>query len=288
MKPTSLIFLALSLILVFCGFMTCTVAKDMAEKQGIKIYDQEKNDDGDYVYTFNISEETVTKLNINFSDVDINVYGTDKQSYVELKNFDVNSYKTTLSGSSVTVEGDVGFLSSLVNMSGGGLQFKGLRHFILDKPDPERPKTVNVYLSKNAGIKTLNITLSDGNIFCENVSTSVDYFINAANSDVFFDKVNTGSAAIINISNGNASVLTSEIASLSVTIDTGNFTVLSNGAYSQVTTSYNLTAKEGMVKYNGVEIGTNHTLISPAPEHTITATIGKGNITATDDSNSAS
>ena len=43
MKPTSLIFLALSLILLVGGFMVCGVAKSMAKNQGIRIYDQEIN-----------------------------------------------------------------------------------------------------------------------------------------------------------------------------------------------------------------------------------------------------
>lgn len=61
MKPTSLIFLALSLILLVGGFMVCGVAKSMAKNQGIRIYDQEINKDGDSVYTYNIADDTVYK-----------------------------------------------------------------------------------------------------------------------------------------------------------------------------------------------------------------------------------
>ncbi len=283
MKPTSLIFLALSLILLFCGFMTCHIAEGMAKNQGVKLYDQEINDEGDYVYTYKISNDSVAKLNVNFSDVNINIYGTDSQSYVELKNFDVNSYKTTVSGESVTIESDFGFLSSLLNISGSGLEFKGLRHFLIDKPDPEKVKTVNIYLSNNSELKSLTVNSLNGNVYCKNAKAPIDYFINASNSNVFFDKVETSTVAVFNISNGNASITTSKIASLSVTIDAGNLELVSNGAYSSVATSYNLSVNEGVIKYNEDNIGTKHVASSSEPEFTITANIGKGNITATDD-----
>ena len=129
MKPTSLIFLALSLILLVGGFMVCGVAKSMAKNQGIRIYDQEINKDGDSVYTYNIADDTVTKLALKFSGIDVHIRGSESESYIELKNFDANSYSTTLTGSTVTVDGTVGFMSSLIDMSGGGIRFKGLRYF---------------------------------------------------------------------------------------------------------------------------------------------------------------
>ena len=91
MRPTSMIFLVLSLILIFGGFMTCSIAKSMAASENISIYDQVFDENGDAIYTYNISEQAINKLALTFSDVDVTVVGGASSSYVELKNFDVNA-----------------------------------------------------------------------------------------------------------------------------------------------------------------------------------------------------
>ena len=85
---------------------------------------KEINKDGDSVYTYNIADDTVTKLALKFSGIDVHIRGSESESYIELKNFDANSYSTTLTGSTVTVDGTVGFMSSLIDMSGGGIRFR--------------------------------------------------------------------------------------------------------------------------------------------------------------------
>ncbi len=285
MKPTSLIFLALSVILFVGGFMACGIAKSMAKTQGIKIYDQEINAEGDSVYTYNISDESITKLSLVFADVDVNIIGTAEDSYIELKNFDVNSYKTTLSGSSVTINGTVSFISSMIDMSGGGIQFKGLRYFFLDKPDPDRPKTVNIYISENSGLKSLNVTTEKGTVYCKNLSNPIDYYITTNDSDIVFDKIETISIAELKTTNGNISITTSEIATLSANIENGNLLFEANGAYSANLATYNLMATEGIVTYNGTkseETPGELKITSPAPKCLIKALVTNGNITVND------
>ena len=182
MKPTSLIFLALSLILLVGGFMVCGVAKSMAKNQGIRIYDQEINKDGDSVYTYNIADDTVTKLALKFSGIDVHIRGSESESYIELKNFDANSYSTTLTGSTVTVDGTVGFMSSLIDMSGGGIRFKGLRYFLMEKPSGDQQKSITVCISRNSGLKSLNVTSEKGDVYLSDIAGGIEYSISTTDS----------------------------------------------------------------------------------------------------------
>ncbi len=290
MKPTSLIFLALSVVLLIGGFLTCSIAESMAKSRGISIFDQKINDEGDAVYVYNLSDESITKLSLVFSDVDVTVIGTENESYIEMKNFRVNDYRTTLSGSSVTVDGTVSFFSSLIDMSGGGVQFKGLRYFFLEKPDPDRPRSVTVYIAENSGLKNLSVTSTKGTVTCRDLPNAVDYSVNAVDADIRFDRINTISVAELKTTNGNITVKGSEIATLTASIENGNFSVDADGAYSSDLTTYNLVTAEGIVTYNGVvskETPSELKITSPAPKCLIKATVTKGNITVTDDNDTA-
>lgn len=283
MKPTSLIFLVLSVILLVGGFMTCGIAKSMAAKQGIAIYDQEIDEAGDSVYTYNISDDTISKLALTFSGVDVNIVGTKDKSYVELKNFDVNSYRTSLGSSAVTVDGTVSFFSSMIDMSGGGIQFRGLRYFLLDKPDPKRPKAVNIYISETSELKTLTLSLNKGNVTCKNLSNSLDYYLTVTNGNVTLDSIQTISVAELNVRGGNITVQSSEIATLNAVMDSGNFTVTANGAYSGDLTSYDLKTADGTVNVNTTNVGTDYKVTSAAQKCLIKVNIlTKGNVTVND------
>jgi len=283
MKPTSMIFLVLSLILIFGGFMTCNVAKSMAASQNIPIYDTTFDSNGDAVFTYDISDTALNKLILNFSDVDVNIIGNAERSYIELKNFDVNSYRVTLSGGNVTVDGTVGFLSSLLDMSAGGIQFKGLRYFLLDKPDPERPRSVTVYLTALSELKSLNVSLKQGTVTFENIHNTLDYSVSLNNANASFRNVISTSIASISASSSNVTMIGSRFVTVNATVENGNITITGKDVLSFQRTSYQLSVKEtGNILYNGGNAGTAYKATSPAPESTVFININKGTISIDD------
>ncbi len=282
MKTTSLIFLAFSLILLIGGFIICGVAKTMAASNDIKIYEQEKNDAGDYVYTYNISDSAVRKLELKFKDVDVNIIGTEKESYIELINFNANSYKTTLSSDTVTVDGNVGFLSSLIDMSDGGLKFKGLRYLLLDKPDPDRERAVNIYVSKASEIISLSVSSTNGDIICSNLTNDIVYTMSANSCNIDISGLKSEATMSLDVAEGNVTVKESEFNTLSVSIDNGNLSVDAEDAYSPDLTAYNLTATEGSLTYNGAAVEGPLKVTPTAAKWVINATVNKGSITVND------
>ena len=289
MKPTSLIFLALSLVLLIGGFMVCGVAKSMAKNQGVRIYDQEINKEGDSVYTYNIADDTITKLSLKFSDVDVHIYGTENESYVELKNFDANAHSTSLTGSSVTVDGTTGFISSLVDMSSGGFRFKGIRYFLMKKPSGDRQKSVNVYISNSTGLKSITVISEGGDVYLSGITGGIEYNVSTTESDIFLDGIrtpdieNVNSYAALTAVKGNITVKSSSMQLIRMTAEEGNITVDStNGAVSSDFITYDISTNEGAINYNGTDYEGELKITSPDEKSKIKADVIKGVIRITD------
>ncbi len=282
MKPTSLIFLALALVLFISGFSVCKVAEGMAEAQDIDLFSQSIDKNGDAVYVYNISKDDLSKLSLVFSDVDVNIIGNAEASYVELKNFDINSYKTSLSGAVVTVDGTANFLSSLIDMSGGGFGFKGLRYFFMNKPEDTRPRSVNIYISNTSWLKTVDVKVTSGNVNISDITNAIDYDIEISEGDVLFENVTTSAIADINSANGNVTVKRSNISSLSASINAGDLTIEANGAFSGDTSTYRVQTVDGNVTYNGEDKGEELKIKAADEKNTVKANVTSGNVIIND------
>ncbi len=278
MKPTSIIFLAMSLILLFGGFMTCKVAESMADKQGVKIYSQELDKNGDAVYTYNLSSEEITKLTLTFSGVNIKVHYTENDSYIKLTNFSTSSYSTSLSGNVVSVDGTVGAISTLIDFSGGGISFKGLRYLFLDEPDQSRERSVDLYLSSKSSIKTIEIKSTKGGVMLDGLDGRFDFFIDAADGDVTLNNITNAAVANIVTTTGKVEVNSSIITSLAVTTGDSDITVKADGKYGEHNASYELKSQSGVVVYNDTEKGPSYRAVAPDGVTSVKLTSGTGNV----------
>ena len=258
MKTTSLIFLAMSLVLLVGGFITCKVAKSMADSKNVKIFDQNFNKNGDTVYNYDLSSSDITKLSLTFHDTDIVFHKTSGKSYIELKNFNVNSYSTKLSGKTVSVDGTADKLSSLIDFSSGGAKFKGLRYFFIDNPDPKRLRSVDIYISDDSLLKTITVTSDGGNVNIDGINGDRDYFVYVNKSDVWLTSIDTSSVAEISVSDGNVDINGSIVGTLAVNVNNGNVTMKSNGHYPTELISYDLNSVSGSVVYNNNDKGGNY------------------------------
>ncbi len=250
MKPTSLIFLALAAVLLFTGWFTCSIASSMADAQGVSIYEQSRNKKGDIVYAYSLSDQKLSKLSLNFSNVDVTVIGSAKSSYVELKNFDPYGYSTTLTGGSVSVDGTVSGLSSFLDMSGGGLRFKGLRYFFADKPLKGHKRSVTIYISDASSIKTLNLTVRNGNVTLKNIwNETVDYNITVSEGNATFTDVVTSSVINAKVSAGNLNVNNTKATTLNANLVGGNINIDTTN-YAAEFVSYNVKTENSTLNYN--------------------------------------
>ena len=62
MKPTSVIFLIVSILLACVGFLLCITASSMATEQGIGLFSLVGDEDDNYVATQTFTEEDLKKI----------------------------------------------------------------------------------------------------------------------------------------------------------------------------------------------------------------------------------
>ncbi len=280
MKPTSMIFLVLSVILFFGGFMVCRLGVSMAESEQIAIYAQDFDANGDAVYTYALTDDVVQKLVLNFKDVDVTVIGGAASSYVELKNFDVHSYSVSMNSGTVTVNGASGFLSSLIDTSGGGISFKGLRYFFQEKPDPSRPKSVTVYLTDTTTLSGLTANVSKGSFTMRNVNVGIeDCIVNLTEADGEFNRVNTEKLAQITAADCDVRVINSKFVLVDAKVTDGSFYVNGVESLAFQNTDYDLKIEEsGAIRYNGGYGGLAYNISAPLPEYAYRISVTNGEI----------
>ena len=93
MKPTSVIFLIVSVLLACLGVILCMTATSIANEQGIGLFDQVGDGDDNYIHYETFVEEELKKIVVKVSDVKVNVIGGAEESKIELVNFPNNAYQ---------------------------------------------------------------------------------------------------------------------------------------------------------------------------------------------------
>ena len=250
MKATSFIFLVLAAILLFGGIVTCSLAETMAKAQNVSIFEQTTDEDGNSVYVYELTDEKLSRLNLNFSEVDVTIIGSAKESYVELKNFNPYDYATTLSGSTVTVDGTVSGLSSIIDLSGGGFRFKGLRYLFTDKIDKNAKRSVTVYISDSCDISSFSLNLEKGNVTFSNIYNKIDYNVYVNSGNVTFNTVSTESVINLDVNSGNITVENTECVTFNANLASCRLSIdLSQYNYNFIT--YNVKTENSSVVHNG-------------------------------------
>ena len=171
MKPTSIIFIIVTIILACAGVLMCISAENMAKDQGIALFKQEHDGNNNYVETYDdIDEASLKKLVISLKNADINVYGGAEKSRIELINFSDNSYNLTASKTQITLSGIDG-ISGLINLDTFKINFSGFRNYQNYLKYRNRQKTVNLYLSDAAEVIFIDIHTEEGNVTVSTATT---------------------------------------------------------------------------------------------------------------------
>ncbi len=201
MKPTSVIFLIVSILLACVGFLLCITASSLATEQGIGLFTQIGDEDDNYVATQIFTEEDLKKIVVKVSNVNVNVIGGAEESKIELVNFMNNSYNIQAGRSTLQISDNSG-ITGIIDLENFKINFGGFRdylHYIFDyiEGNEKKVQTLNVYLTDEADLVNFNITVDDGDITVSNMQTDCDYKIVLANGVVEIDGVTTDSSVQI-------------------------------------------------------------------------------------------
>lgn len=191
MKPTSIIFLIVSVALIVGGIITCAVAKDIAVTDGYVLFNDAEG--GSYVrHDFNSAD--ITKIELTVTDAEINVYGGAEESYIEFFHFRDGLYSLSSTGNTITLD-EIPDLKSLLSFQ-GGFSFSGMRYFLRLGNTVSGPKKVNIYLSADSAIKIISMAGDNCTVYAEKLGIRADLTIIADKSITLSGKDLRTSSAI--------------------------------------------------------------------------------------------
>lgn len=228
MRPTSVIFLIISILLACIGGMLCLSAVSMAEESGEVLFESTKNEDGDYVITkyFGLGEEenpddsssknNVKKMEFNFENVDVEIRGNQSENKIELYNFTdgMYSYKTSVGGA-LSVEDLTGILKML-SFGTSGINFKGFRNLLFYKEYADLDRKVIVYLKEESNLTNISCTVKNGSIVVKDTTVTCDIALSTDSGDVVITNLHDDSSLSITAKAGSVLVESTKLYSLTV------------------------------------------------------------------------
>lgn len=232
MRPTSVIFLIISILLACVGGMLCLSAMTMAEESGEVLFESVENEDGNFVTTkyFGLAEgenpdhssskNNIKKMEFNFENVDVVIKGGQDVNKIELYNFTegVYSYKTSVGGA-LSVDDLTGLLK-MVSFSSSGINFKGFRNLLFYFDYAKLERQVVVYLRDDTNVTNISCTVNNGSISVENLTKTCDIKLTASTGDVSVKNIAKDSSVTVSLGTGSVLVEDSSLYVLTVDADT--------------------------------------------------------------------
>lgn len=260
MRPTSVIFLIISILLACVGGMLCLSAMTMAEESGEVLFESVENADGNFVTTkyFGLSEgenpdnssskNNIKKMEFNFQNVDVVIKGGQDVNKIELYNFTegVYSYKTSVGGA-LSLDDLTGLLK-MVSFSSSGINFKGFRNLLFYFEYAKLERQAVIYLRDDTNITNISCTVNNGNITVENLSKTCDISLTASSGDVYVKNIADDSSVTVKLGTGSVLVEDSSLYVLTVDTDTAPVDVKN----CPITRALEISVDEGDVSYDHV------------------------------------
>ena len=172
MKPTSIIFLVLSVILIATGYVSMQMAVTLAENENIALYSDDLDEDGNRIGTVYYNSLEHDKIEVSVSDATVYLRQGDEEKVV-FKNYTEGSYTAIKSGVSYVISDN---LSAIDMITSGkfNLTFKGLRHYWHDREILSRPKEVWVYTTENTVLTAVDLKLASGTVNIKDYKVNFD------------------------------------------------------------------------------------------------------------------
>lgn len=204
MKPTSIIFLVVSLVIILVGWIICGAAESSAEADGVQIFDSTITSDKNTVNTVTFgSEDIYNKIEIVADDADVYIYGGYSEPYMELVNFKDGSYRMTMTNRIINVDTTID-LMSVIKFWESGFSFRGLRNY-LHRSDSaaEASRRINLYLPSDGDVNVINVTLDSGSVYVSNFETQIDVNLTLGKGNAVFTSFITDSQISAEINSGD-------------------------------------------------------------------------------------
>ncbi len=234
MKFTSIVFLFISIILVFGGIFAMSYARNIAGDD-VLIDGYSWSEDGQNTTSMPLDEEELMRITLTLSDCDIIIEEGAEESFVELTNFKPNAYLCTTSSKALTVSDDIS-ITDYLSFDGSGVKFSGVWQTLysaymsrkLSTEDMRR--SLVIHMKNTEELKQINLSLSNCTLSMHDISGNGDIKIDASKSNIELSNV---TSAILSLDGKNTEYSLLNINANSFTSELGSGTIDVNGLTSK-------------------------------------------------------
>ena len=252
MRPTSVIFLIFSVILIASGVGVLFLAQGMADSDDIALFAQSIDENDNLVEIYDFTDRSIDRISLTLGDASVNVYGNSEKSYIELINFPKSTYDISENSKTINIDNTIS-LFSLVRIKENGLNFSGLRHYL----------NVRDYRDK-------------GDVMIKDIKYIADYTVSIEEGNISMSNVESRSTANLNIKKGSTVLDECFIENISVMIDAGDFDYAMNTMENQFITAR--IKNKGSITVNSTDKGSEYIYESLIPYITLNTEVKNGNI----------
>ena len=258
MKPTSIIFLILSLVLILCGVVCCFIGSANAKNQDVSLYFDSVSESGDSINNYELNK--ITSLEIDLDECDVNIYNTSEKSHIEFIDFSNKSYDLTVQDGKATIKNS-GILSifTQIKLNETGFGYNGLRSYLAVNKYPESLRKVNIYISNENTLQNINIKLCNGDIGLKDFTCLSDINVTSDTGNISVDNVLCYATFTAGLTNGDMEINSSKINESDLTVaQNGDITVNLTAQHSFI-----LGCKSGFVYLEGEKTLSDYSSVYP-------------------------
>ncbi|MGI6742399.1 MAG: hypothetical protein ACOX4O_01930 [Eubacteriales bacterium] len=252
MKPASIIFLIVSVVVIAAGLGLCFTSAGMAEKQGILLFEAERLTDGDIRQTIDFTDLELNRISLNVTEAVVNISRGEK-SYCEIINFPAGTYSANLTAQSFTLDDSLNIFS-IMNFAESGFEFKGIRQYMQYYNRSgflHRQKEVNIYIAFSDKINVIDINGTESKLNISNINAKTDYRIDMMHGSVNIDNVSTSSTMTISASESDIIIKSRSIKECSVEASNSTIGVV---LVNPDTQSFDIMVDGGEIEYLGTSL----------------------------------
>ncbi len=182
MKPASIIFLVLSVILIITGYVSCEMAETMAKSEGVSLYNESVDEAGNRVNTLYFNSNEYDRVEVNITEANVYLCIGDEEKVV-LKNYIEGSFTGSESGVSYIITDNQSAID-MITSGNFNLSFGGIRHYWHDREILSRQKEVYIYTTEQTVLNGIDIVLGNGTLTIDKYKAAFDVMADVAEGKV--------------------------------------------------------------------------------------------------------
>ena len=234
MKPTSIVFIVISAILIISGIIVCVIAGGLAKNDGIDLYSDYYDANGNAVTDYDLTGKKLSEINVSLKNVEIEIVGGEDRTHITVENMPVKSYEYWITDGSVNFKtANVLSIFTSLRINESGFGFNGLRHYLALGRYKDKAAKITVHVSSSLALEAINVEIENGSVTVISVDPSTEIDISTGNGNITLEDVYSPGKCRVKCDVGDVTFNNCFIGSTSADVlDSGDLTCRVRSQYS--------------------------------------------------------